>query len=651
MYLRLFYRFCIRLVFKSLFAGFRRLFMKNHALDKSAENTTVSNVSRVEASAALAMADAMADGVSAPDVHLAEVPFLVVDVETTGPSGSENRITEIACVVVRDGEIIEEFSSLVNPRQHIPLMITQVTGISNAMVYSAPETEEVLRRLRPLFAQPYAVFVAHNVAFDWSFVWNSFARAGLPIADLPRLCTYKLAKRLFPKRTKLNLGALASYFEIGVKNRHRAYGDAFATARVLCKMLDLLEEHYNIQTVQELLTFQNKRLGGFKKTPKSIEALQDQLQALPDEPGVYYFRDSADTILYIGKAKSLKNRVNSYFLPSAQHTGKINELVRRVRDVQWRTTGTELSALLLESKEIKLHKPEYNTLIKKYRRYPFVRLGAPSHGQNTSDLAFKRLDLRFEIADDGAEYFGPFGSRASAEAAIDIVNRSFALRKCNEPFEPNADFTPCFYHQINRCQAPCALLQTREEYEVETNLVRQFLSGERMGIVAALKTAMQESSERLEFEEAALLRNRMKELERIFFRQRQISSSINDNNVVIIVPTKERDKKVEVFFIRFGRLAFQRLVGKKLPMKELERALQTTYFDETSAGAPPPRAQKEEIDEIRIIASWIYQRRNEGVFLYVANKALDEILDELGELLYKTLAPPRSYEPTFEPME
>ncbi|MFY8000936.1 MAG: DEDD exonuclease domain-containing protein [Candidatus Kapaibacteriota bacterium] len=574
------------------------------------------------------------------DIHLAEVPFLVVDVETTGPSGKDNRITEIACIVVRDGEIIEEFSSLVNPHQHIPTMIAEITGISNSMVYSAPETEEVMSRLRPIFAQPYAVFVAHNAAFDWSFVSNTFVRSNLHIREIPRLCTYKLSKRLFPKRTKLNLGAVAAYFDITIKNRHRAHGDAYATAQAFVRMLEILQEQFNVQTLDELLTFQNKRLGNFKKVPKSIQALQEQLGNLPDEPGVYYFRDIHDTILYIGKAKSLKNRVNSYFLPSAQHTGKIKDLVKQIRDIQWKTTGTELSALLFESKEIKAHKPQYNTLIKKYRRYPFIRLGTASHGHDTPDLDFKRLDIRFEIDDDGAEYFGPFGSRGSAEAVAEIISRTFALRKCNIPFTPSADFTPCFYHQIKRCQAPCALKQTQEEYERETDTVRKFLSGERIGIVAALKTAMQESSERLDFEEAALLRNRMKELERIFFRQRQISSSVNENNVIIIIPTEEHDKKVEVFFIRHGRLKFQRLVGKKLPMKELERALETVYSDNSTA---PKYAGKEEIDEIRIIASWIYQHRNDGVFLYMQQKTLPDALEELAELLYKTLSTPQVY--------
>ncbi|MCS6808796.1 MAG: DEDD exonuclease domain-containing protein [Bacteroidota bacterium] len=587
----------------------------------------------------------MSNIVATHDIHISEVPFLVVDVETTGPSGADNRITEIACIVVRGGEIIEEFSSLMNPQQHIPASIARLTGISNSMVYTAPRTSTVMRRLQPLFLQPYAVFVAHNVSFDWSFVHHTFQRERMVIRELPRLCTYKLAKRLFPQRTRLNLQALASFFDIVIAERHRAHADAYATAQILVRILELLQEQAHVHTLGELLSFQHKRLEHFRKKPKSVEALQERLHSAPDAPGIYYFYDAHGNILYIGKAKSLKARISSYFLLSAHHTGKIKELVRQVRDVQWVVTGTELSALLLESKEIKRHAPQYNTLMKKYRRYPFLRLGAPMHSVESADMAFQRVDICYEIYDDGAEYFGPFSSRSSAEAILDIINRTFVLRKCADPFTPRADFSPCLYYQIRRCHAPCALLQSEEEYAQEVQAVRAFLSGERSGIVAVLKSAMQESSMRLDFEEAAILRNRMKELERIFFRQQQIASSINDNNVIIVIPTATPDKKLEVFFIRHGRLKFQRLVGKKLPIKELRQALHDVYGSTEHA---PMYARKEEIDEMRIIASWIYQHRNDGLFLYMHNRTPDEGLEQLVDMLYKAFAVTHSYEPAEE---
>lgn len=577
---------------------------------------------------------------SSSEIYIADVPFVVVDVETNGQSPRDGRVIEIACITVRDGSMIDEYTSLVNPRQHIPTSITRLTGISDAMVWNAPDAATVFRTVRKLFAQPYAVFVAHNVQFDWSFVQQSLVRENLPVLESQRLCTYKLSKRLFPKQKKLNLGALAAHLDINIKSRHRAFGDALATAQILIRLLETLQEDHAVNTLDELLHFQNKRLHTFKPMPRSIERLQETLKELPDEPGVYYFRSANDELLYIGKAKSLTARVHSYFQVSAQHSAKINELVRQVRDVQWTTTGTELSALLLESKEIKLHQPRYNTAIKRYRRYPFLRLGddvavtADAEG-NPSSHMFPRVDVCFEISDDGAEYFGPFGSRGAAEAVVEMINRTFNLRKCSGTLHPDPAFTPCFYHQIKRCHAPCAVMQSAEEYAREVDAVRTFLSGEQEGILAVLRQAMIESSEQLAFEEAAVRRNQLKELERVFFRQKQISSSVNENNVILAVPTSQQDKKVEVFFIRHGRLRYQRLIGKKLPMKELAKYIHDVFFDGSTA---PAHCRKEEIDEIRIIASWMYQHREAGVFLYTAGLGESDILDRLESMLYGILA-------------
>jgi DNA polymerase III subunit epsilon len=707
------------------------------------------------------------------NIHLADVPFVVVDVETTGRTARDGgKVTDVACITLRDSVIIDEFTSLVNPRQHIPTNIAKLTGISDAMVWNAPETAEVFRTVRQIFTQPYAVFVAHNVSFDWSFVQQSLLHSRLSPIELPQLCTYKLSKRLFPKNKRLNLGALASYLEIPIKNRHRAYGDAVATTQVLMRLLEILQDDHGATTLDDVLTFQNKRLQTFKALPRSIEKLQETLQTVPAEPGVYYFRSANDELLYIGKAKSLTSRVHSYFQVSAQHSTKIAELVRQVRDIQWTTTGTELSALLLESKEIKAHQPRYNTLIKRFRRYPFLRLGATPFGiaqndspEDATDIApelafegvanaealalFPRLDVCFEIADDGAEYFGPFGSRGAAEAVLETINRTFKLRKCAVMPVPSAEVVPCFYHQIERCDAPCALLQSASGYATEVETVRRFLSGERDGIVAVLRQAMLESSQNLAFEEAALRRNQMRELERVFFRQKQITGSINENNVILIVvpPVKtstgavsglssasasakntddsfetisgliatgvrsaqqeydasqqepmrgeyddnddnddidgndgnddnggndeqdgEQDEhssrgtrsnnqgnnqaaaahavqaawqpvsRVEVFFIRHGRLVFQRLVGKKLPVKDLRRALDKAYFDGAASSVAPKYCRKEEIDEIRIIASWVYQHRNNGRFLYTQNLSAHTLHERLCEALYDALA-------------
>lgn len=563
--------------------------------------------------------------------HIAEIPFVVIDVETTGSDSKKNRITEIACVVVQDGAIVDTYSSLVKAGQFVPPMITRVTGITNEMLVSAPYPSEVLKKVLTILLKKDAVFTAHNVNFDYGFVIQSLLREELPQVNIPRLCTYRMAKRMFPKNSKLNVGALAQYLGISVEHRHRALGDAMATAQSLIEMLEIAEHEHGITTIGELLHFQNRPLQAFKSIPKNIKNLQSTLAQLPDEPGVYYMRDEDNVILYIGKAKSLLGRVNSYFRPSATLSSKISEMVKRVRSVTWQCTDTELSALLLESREIKFHKPKYNSLIKRFGKYPFLRIGSPSEG--TDD--FPILDWRYEISDDGAEYFGPFNGRSSVESIIETINRAFKLRECKEVLRPDLNFTPCFYHQIQRCHAPCAGKQSPEEYQHEVENVRKFLSGERDGIIAVLKNYMAESSDRHDFEEAAALRNRIQELERVFFRQQRISTSVNSNNLIILIPASSNPKKVEVFFIRFGRLVYQRLVGIKVPMKELEQELEIHFNNGLIA---PKICHKTEIDEIRIIANWIHQNKSIGTFIYTDNVNKAELLLDLSKKILKIIS-------------
>lgn len=560
-------------------------------------------------------------------LHIDDISFIVTDVETTGTNPHDNRVIEVACVLVQGGEVLEEYSSLVNPGQHIPSFIANMTGISNAMVYTAPSPEEAFRPVSRLLALPNAVFVAHNVTFDWSFIFHSLQRCRLAAPeDIPRLCTYKMARRLLTRNTKFNLGALSSYFSINIRNRHRAGGDAAATVEVLNRLLGILEDTHGVVTAEDLLMFQNRRLQSFRSVPSYIKKMQDTLARLPDEPGVYFFRGASDEILYIGKAKSLRDRVQSYFQQSATHTKKIQELVRQIKKITWECTGTELSALLLESREIKFHQPRYNTMIKRYRRYPFLRL---------SSCRFPRIEWCDEIEEDGAEYFGPFGSRSSVESILDTINRTFRLRECAGTLQPHTDNAPCFYHQIQRCNAPCALLQSEAEYAAEVDRVRDFLSGRREGILAVLRQAMDESAGRLDFEEAIVLRNRMRELERVFFRQAQIAASVNSHNLIIAIPTAENGT-VEVFFVRFGRLLYQRIITRRTPRREFERQIARIYF---SGEVAPRHCRKEEIDEIRIIAGWIHRHRDDGRFLYINGMTCEDVVAQTVALVGKAGLP------------
>ncbi len=557
-----------------------------------------------------------------------DVPMIVVDVETTGHDPVHNRVTEIACVVLRGGEIIEKFSSLVNPHQFIPPFIAEMTGISNAMVFNAPEPEEVFPKVRELFATTGAVFVAHNSQFDWKFVQETLKRCGLPQLTNPELCSCKLARRLLPKNTKKNVGSVAQYFNIEIKNRHRALGDAEATAQFLMEFLEQIEKEYEIETMEEVLQFQNSRIAATKVTATVQNRVQPFLDALPDEPGVYKMLGADGDLLYIGKAKSLRDRVRSYFQAGAQLPPKIGKMVRFVYSITWVETGSELSALTLESKEIKLYKPPFNTASKKSRRYPFLRLDV----QDT----FPRLEWCNAIEPDGAEYFGPFRSGGMAREIAETIQKNFQLRLCREPLVPNENFRPCFYHQIKRCAAPCAMLQTHGEYHDEVAKVRRFLSGYSDGIIPHLEVEMMEAAENLDFETAIFLRNRIAELRRLFDRGKEVSTSVNSNNVILVIPASERDKTLEVFFIRRGRLHFQQTIGRKAALTKLEKQIHATYYAQSET---PLEYSREEINEIQIITSWMYRHRDSGTFVYVESKPVSEVIEEFTRAVRMAFVP------------
>ncbi|MEO5931805.1 MAG: DEDD exonuclease domain-containing protein [Candidatus Kapaibacterium sp.] len=535
---------------------------------------------------------------------LTDATFVVTDIETTGLSPDKNRITEVACVYVRGGEIVEERRTLVNPEQFIPNEIQKMTGITNAMVFAAPKGGDVFPQIREWIAED-AIFVAHNVSFDYNFLQSSFRRHGIDEMRHAKLCTARLARRLLPAQKRWGLGHLTAHLGIKVQGRHHALGDARATALALIQMIELLQEEHDCETVEDLLSIQYQTMSNFRELPKHIKALEPVLSALPPRPGVYRMIAARGEVLYIGKAKSLRDRVGSYFRHGAIHTSKIREMVGRVRKIEVEETGSELGALLLESRLIKEYQPKYNTMQKRYRRYAFLRL--------TTGNAYPRVDFSLEIEPDGAEYFGPFRNRDAVEAMIETINQSFGLRECAGDIIPNENIVPCFYYQIKRCGAPCAALQSPGDYAREVDRVRGFLSGADTGIISLLERKMTLHAESLEFEEAAALRNRVNELRKIFRSEERIAESINRNNVIIILPAAEEGKR-EIFLVRFGRLAAQVVIGTRPPAAKLAKLAKRHYFDGATA---PSHCRREEIDEIKIIASYLHLYRDAGRFIYV----------------------------------
>jgi DNA polymerase-3 subunit epsilon len=563
---------------------------------------------------------------------LSDASFVVVDVETTGLSAAHHRIMEIAMVRVVHGAITERFQTLLNPEQYIPPFITQHTGISNAMVFGKPKFCEVLPTIKQFIASTGApVLTGHNVGFDHGFVMQSFERSGDSLiigstADTKNLlCTCRLARRLLPKLQRRSLKHVQDYF--GIKNirQHRALGDAEATAKILTHFLEMASE-MEVMTLEDFLRLQYAKPNYGRRRTKKQLSLREEVKLFPERPGVYTMRNSAAEVLYVGKAKNLHNRVASYFAESHTQGTKLAKMMRLVKSISYEETGSELSALLLESRRIKELNPRFNSLERRYKSQAFLKLDIQH--------PFPKISFSREPGQDGAEYYGPFRSRESVEALVEVLNRSFTLRECKDHFAIGPEVKPCLYHEINRCNAPCALLESQSEYRKEVERLRRFLAAGEEGILAHVEQMIRTAAERLDFEEAQFLKIRLLELRRVLGQGERVLASINANDFVILnkVPGGGATK-CEVLFVRFGMLVKQIVLDHTHLTNAEEwffRQMRLYY------GATPVTAKtagKPDVDEMRILSRWLEQTRKRGSHVvYLAGNGEDSVASLVREL-------------------
>lgn len=308
--------------------------------------------------------------------------YAVVDIETTGSHASGNGITEIS-ILVHDGvSLINSYETLLNPKQYIPDHIEALTGISNEMVEDSPIFNEVAAEIYELLHDK--VFVAHNVNFDFSFIKHNLAEAGFDL-QCKKLCTVRLSRKILPGHRSYSLGKLCNALKIGLNNRHRAGGDAAATAELLSMLI--LNDTEGI--IGQSLKITSKEQALPPNLPKA------EVDKLPLTPGVYYFKDQKGKVIYIGKAKNLKKRVCSHFTGTNPNQQRQNFL-RDIYTVDFEICGTELMAFILEATEIKRLWPENNRALKKYEQkyalYSFedqkgyLRLGIDTFKKNVPVL-------------------------------------------------------------------------------------------------------------------------------------------------------------------------------------------------------------------------------------------------------------------------
>ncbi|SEP34359.1 exonuclease domain-containing protein [Mucilaginibacter sp. OK283] len=278
--------------------------------------------------------------------------YAIVDIETTGGHASANGITEIA-ICIHDGKkVVKRFQTLVNPQREIPIYISALTGITNEMVQSAPPFEDVAADIYHLIHGK--IFVAHNVNFDYSFVRYHLAAAGYDL-QLNKLCTVRLGRKILPGLPSYSLGRLCRHLGIDNEARHRAAGDAEATAELFTLLINSDSEGHIKQALKQ----------NSKEQVLPANLPKKDVEQLPYSPGVYYFHDQKGKVIYVGKAKNIKKRVSSHFTgnnPGLQR----QEFLRNIHQVSYQVCGTELIAFVLEAIEIKRLWPKYNRSLKRF---------------------------------------------------------------------------------------------------------------------------------------------------------------------------------------------------------------------------------------------------------------------------------------------
>jgi DNA polymerase-3 subunit epsilon len=287
---------------------------------------------------------------------MSEQKYAIIDIETTGGHARGHRITEIAIIIFDGKQVLDRFSSLINPERSIPPQISMLTGITNDMVRNAPKFYEIAKTIVEMTEG--CIFVAHNVFFDYNFIQGEFRDLGYQYKK-EKLCTVRLARKIIPGYKSYSLGKICADLKIPLQNRHRAMGDAEATVELFKLLLKT-----NSQYIEDSLN-SDRRAFDF---PSQFNV--DNFHALPESPGIYYFWSEKNEVLYVGKSINIKKRVASHFRVNIKRQKDV-DLKNKIADVTFLELGNELTALLYESQEIKRIRPKYNHALNR-GKFPYA---------------------------------------------------------------------------------------------------------------------------------------------------------------------------------------------------------------------------------------------------------------------------------------
>lgn len=354
--------------------------------------------------------------------------------------------------------------------------------------------------------------------------------------------------------------------------------------------------------------------------------IEEELKKLPAKPGVYIMHDADDTIIYVGKAISLKNRVRQYFQGSRNLGIRKEQMVEQIARFEYIITDSELEALVLECNLIKEHTPKYNILLKDDKTYPFIKV--------TVGEDYPRIQIVRRVKKDKSRYYGPYSSAMAVKDVVELTTKLYRLRTCsrNLPKDIGRE-RPCLYHQIHQCDAPCQGYISKEEYRKKVDKLLDFLNGNHKEILKELEEKMMSASQEMNFEDAAQYRDLIQSVKRIGERQKITDQHGEDKDVIAVAQDGE-DAVAQVFFIRGGKLIGRDHFYLKVDKEDLRSQIISSFLKQFYAGTPfiPKEIMiQEEIEDSEVISQWPEKRKGRKVHIRIPKKGTKEKLVELAQ--------------------
>ncbi|WP_373531150.1 GIY-YIG nuclease family protein [Vampirovibrio sp.] len=552
-----------------------------------------------------------------PIAPLSDIRFTLICVKTVNDLQSNSDVVELACVKIRDARIAETLHMRFSPPHALPEEFTRKTGIYTQSLRECPPLESVLPEL--------AAFVERDVILWANPPGTTNAVHRYFKLTQPRdrqFFLLNLAQKLLPDLPRHGLNHWAAHWGLETDGLARTENAAIIGAKVFLKLLDLLGKQGVTQFAQ-LLDFCPGVPVRVYRTRNELPFDRNRLKDYPAQPGVYLMKNRMGEILYVGKAKNLKVRLRSYFQKQSRLPSKIAVMMRQVTQIEVMVVGSELEALILESRLIKQHQPFFNQKVKDYQQMVFMAVSV--------NARFPRLSLSEDSDNPELAYFGPFHGLSSLKNRLEVLNRSFQLRDCSDrKFEAHRA-SPCMQYQLGLCSGPCAGKINEADYQERVADFLRFLAQQPCNALDGLTAKREAYVEALRFEKAALIQEQLELLGRFRQTSYRLIQAVTLRHCLIVLPAQEPGC-FRLLSVLQGQPHQWKTIDPVLldwdaMILWIQQALDALDSHTAAAGQPIPKSLYE---ESRLIAQWLEKRsEHEGAVIAFADKSARMVFNEL----------------------